>query len=169
MLRPIVVACVFALGAPAALAFNSVPGHAGVGLKAGRTAGGLVRSAKLTFQVRSPNPGWPIAFPALMDPAKAAQLKQNQQRVGTINPDQGYIRIALPHVDVPPGQVIPVEFEIDYDQHGLASGQKLTLVTAWPGTGAVPGNPDRRASVNNAPHVYGTITQYNPGDDLTLP
>lgn len=160
---------VLALTPLAAHAFTSVPGHADIKVKASKTRNGVVRGCTLTFCVRTPMGGYPGAFPGLFDPAKVQALKGSQNRAAVINPDHNHIRVALPYVPVGAvGQAFPVTVEIDYDQHGLSSGETLTLVTAWPGTGQVS-EQDRRHSLNQQPHVYGTITATDPGNDFKLP
>lgn len=151
------------LAAPgAAEAFSSVPGHASIDVKPIKGPGGRTVGCKLTFCVRDPNGGYKFSHPSLLTPQNVQALRSSQDRASAIDPSRGFIRLQLPTVSVPNQNVVQnVSHEIHYGVgNDLKAGEELELVTAW----TADGN-----GKNAGPHVYGTITQSDPANKLTLP
>lgn len=163
-IRLAILATSLVVAAGAAHAFQSVPGHADIKVKAKiKTVNGVktVVGCTVSFCVRKPRGGLAIhqqvtgARPTVWTPAGAKALGEND-RAATYEPEQfrGILigdDVATPDVDT----VYPGTLEIDYEKHGVKPGQTLTLITSW----RYPGNY----------HVYGAVTNSNAGNNFTTP
>lgn len=147
-------------------AFTSAPGHADIQAKAKtKTVNGVkcVVGCTVKFAVRKAGGGVynnaTHVRPSVLRPEVAARLanSSDESRWAVWDPARSQaVEIFADHPVPDPNVVVPHEIYIDYAKHGLTSGQKLTLVTAWKyGEGA--------------PHVYGTVMQTGPENEFVLP
>ena len=145
----------------AAHAFSGVPGHASVDAKPIKR-GGVTVGCKLTFCVRDPSGGYKFSHPSLLTRPNVQALRSSQDRASAIDPSRGMIRLQLPTISVPQhGVVHQISHDLIYGQgNDLQAGEELELISAW----TADGN-----GKNPSPHVYGTITHSETGNQLTLP
>lgn len=152
-------------------AFSSVPGHADIKVKPiHATVGGVktVVGCTVSFCVRKAGTSWDAATharPSLFTVAGARALHNSSEasREAVYEPAQFKGLKLFEDIPVPTPNVV-VEHKIKFtyaelggEAAGVASGAKLTLVTAW------------KWGASSRPHVYGTVTNYDPGNELTLP
>lgn len=154
-----------------ARAFSSVPGHADISVKPiHKTVDGVkkVVGCTVSFCVRKAGGSWDAAMaarPSVFLPSVARGLKNSQDasRNAVHDPESFKGLMLFDDVPVPdPNVVVKTKIKFNYadlggEAAGVVSGAKLTLVTAW------------KWSPSAAPHVYGTVTNYDEGNEFTLP
>lgn len=149
----------------AAHAFNEVPGHVDIRVKAkNKTVNGVktVVGCTVTFACKNPLGSYAASYapakqvrPTLWTPAAARGLGSGG-RNATYHESHFTGTVLGELIDVPEqGVVYQGKIEVDYAKHGVTSGQRLTLVTGWNYGGNV--------------HVYGAVTSYSEGNELVLP
>lgn len=150
----------------AARAFSGAPGHADISVKPiHKTVNGVkcVTGCVVKFKVR--NTGSSAYQPAKF--ARAGIYREGVvATIGSSDADRNSTFDLGPTAKFFHHEDIPVEAQetvydgkvtIDYAKHGVQSGQKLTLVTAW------------KYNPSGAPHVYGAVMQRDANNDFVTP